>query len=103
MPMIAKLKPLATIALAIAGVALYAQGQAPQGQPGQQPPAGQGRGRGGGGFRQPDPYDFDEHDGWTSLFDGKTLNGWSGDNNWKVEDGAIVVEPSCEHPTGTIY
>jgi hypothetical protein len=73
--------------------------------PAQTPPAGgqrQGRG-GGGGFRQPDPYDFDEHDGWTSLFDGKTLNGWSGDSNWKVDDGAIVVEPSCEHPTGTIY
>lgn len=61
------------------------------------------RGGGGFGFRQPDPYDFDEHEGWTSLFDGKTLNGWSGDSNWKVEDGAIVVEPSCEHPTGTIY
>lgn len=71
-----------------------------------QPPAaqaGQGRGRGGGGFRQPDPIDFDEHDGWTSLFDGRSLNGWSGDSNWKVEDGAIVVEPTCEKPTGTIY
>src|ERR1051325_5230250 len=46
---------------------------------------GQGRGRGGGVFRQPDPIDFDEHDGWTPLFDGKTLAGWSGDSNWKVE------------------
>jgi hypothetical protein len=81
---------------------VFVQQQTP---PAGQPPAGgqrQGRG-GGGGFRQPDPYDFDEHDGWTSLFDGKTLNGWSGDSNWKVDDGAIVVEPSCEHPTGTIY
>ncbi len=81
------------------------QGQGAQGQgaPGQGAP-GQGRARGGGGmFKQPDPYDFDEHEGWTSLFDGKTLNGWSGDSNWKVEDGAITVEPSCEHPTGTIY
>jgi hypothetical protein len=75
------------------------QAQAPQGQ-GQ----GAGRGRsGGGGFRQPDPYDFDDHDGWTSLFDGKTLNGWSGDDNWKIEDGAITIESSCEKPTGTIY
>jgi 3-keto-disaccharide hydrolase len=57
----------------------------------------------GGGFRQPDPIDFSEHDGWTSLFDGKTLNGWSGDANWKVEDGAITIEASCEHPTGTVY
>ena len=47
-----------------------------------------GRG-GGGGFRQPDPIDFSEHAGWVSLFDGKTLNGWSGDENWKVEDRAI--------------
>src|SRR4029453_6708538 len=78
----------------------------------QQPPAGQqpapgapgqGRGRGGGGFRQPDPIDFQEHEGWTSLFDGKTLNGWSGDNNWKVEDGAIVIESTCEKPSGTVY
>jgi hypothetical protein len=70
----------------------------------QQPPAGapQGRGR-GPGFRQPDPIDFQEHEGWTSLFDGKTLNGWSGDQNWKVEDGAIVIEPTCEKPTGTVY
>jgi hypothetical protein len=73
----------------------------------QQPPAGGapggGRQGGFGGFKQPDPIDFNEHDGWTSLFDGKTLNGWSGDSNWKVEDGAIVVEASCEKPTGTIY
>ncbi len=54
-------------------------------------------------LKQPDPIDFQDHEGWVSLFDGKTLAGWSGDNNWKVEDGAIVVEPSCEHPTGTIY
>jgi hypothetical protein len=65
---------------------------------------GQGRGRGGGGgFRQPDPIDFAASDGWTSLFDGKTLNGWSGDQNWKVEDGAITIEPTCEKPTGTVY
>ena len=65
-------------------------------------PAGQGRGR-GGGFRQPDPIDFNEHDGWTSLFDGQTLKGWSGDQNWKVEDGAITIESTCEKPTGTVY
>ena len=76
-----------------------AAGQPPAGAPGA---PGQGRGR-GGGFRQPDPIDFQEHDGWTSLFDGKTLNGWSGDDNWKVEDGAIVIESTCEKPTGTVY
>jgi hypothetical protein len=59
--------------------------------------------RGGPVRRQPDPMNYAEHDGWVSLFDGKTLNGWSGDKNWRVEDGAIVIEPSCEHPTGTVY
>src|SRR3954469_13096016 len=77
-----------------------AAGQPPAGAPGAPAP---GRGRGGGGFRQPDPIDFDEHEGWTSLFDGKSLNGWSGDSNWKVEDGAITIESTCEKPTGTIY
>jgi hypothetical protein len=97
--MFARFKPGAAIALVVtAGLSVFAAQPPAQGQQ----PQGQGRGR-GGGFRQPDPYDFDEHEGWTSLFDGKTLNGWSGDSNWKVENGAIVVEPSCEHPTGTIY
>ncbi|HJZ76213.1 MAG TPA: DUF1080 domain-containing protein [Vicinamibacterales bacterium] len=59
--------------------------------------------QGGGGFKQPEPIDFNEHDGWTSLFDGKTLNGWSGDGNWRVEDGAITIESTCEKPTGTVY
>lgn len=53
--------------------------------------------------RQPDPINYSEHDGWVSMFDGKTLNGWFGDSNWRVEDGAIVIEPSCGHPTGTVY
>jgi Domain of Unknown Function (DUF1080) len=70
----------------------------------QQPAAaGAAGGRQGGGFKQPEPVDFSEHDGWTSLFDGKTLGGWSGDNAWKVEDGAITIESSCEKPTGTVY
>lgn len=56
------------------------------------------------GFTQPDPIDFNDHAGWTSIFDGKSLNGWSGDARyWHVEDGAITVESTCEKPTGTIY
>jgi len=103
---------VAAIAAASGMIVLSAQQPAPA-SGGQQPAAGQqpagapgapaqGRGR-GGGFRQPDPVDFQEHDGWTSLFDGKTLTGWSGDQNWKVEDGAITIESTCEKPTGTVY
>jgi hypothetical protein len=71
----------------------------------QPPPGGPGRGRGGGGgFRQPDPIDFGDHAGWTQMFDGSTLNGWDGDfSYWRVENGAIVTESTCEKPTGTIY
>jgi hypothetical protein len=67
--------------------------------------AAQGRGRGGGGgFRQPDPIDFNDHAGWTQMFDGTSLNNWDGDfSYWKVENGAIVAESTCEKPTGTIY
>jgi 3-keto-disaccharide hydrolase len=37
-------------------------------------------------------------DGWQSLFDGKTLNGWTvreGEGNFFVEDGAIVGESTA--------
>lgn len=58
----------------------------------------------GSGFSQPEPIDFNDHRGWTSMFDGSTLNGWDGDKAyWHVENGAITVESTCEKPTGTIY
>ena len=54
------------------------------------------------GFIQPDPINFEDHDGWTQIFDGKTLNNWDGDTTvWHVEDGAIIGESSAEHPSGT--
>ena len=53
-------------------------------------------------FVQPEPINFDDHQGWTQIFDGKSLNGWDGDTEvWHVEDGAIVGESSPEHPSGT--
>src|ERR1700722_12666946 len=55
-----------------------------------------------GRFTQPDPIDFNDHDGWTQIFDGKTLNGWDGPPDvWHVEDGSIVGVSSPEHPSGT--
>ena len=42
--------------------------------------------------------------GWVSLFDGKTLNGWTviGDVNWTVVDGALSATPAAQKiaPTG---
>ena len=54
------------------------------------------------GFVQPEPINFDDHDGWTQIFDGKTLKDWDGDRNiWHVEDGALVGVSTPEHPSGT--
>jgi hypothetical protein len=97
----------AAIALALGMDIVTAQQPAPGSSAGSgqssAPVQGQGPGRGRGGFTQPEPVDFQAHEGWTSLFDGKTLDGWSGDKNWKVEDGAITIESTCEQPTGTVY
>jgi len=50
-----------------------------------------------GVFIEPDPIDFADHTGYTSLFDGKTLTGWDGQPGlWKVENGAIVAETTPE-------
>ena len=51
---------------------------------------------------QPEPINFDDHDGWTQIFDGKTLKDWDGDPDiWHVEDGALVGVSTPEHPSGT--
>lgn len=50
-----------------------------------------------GVFIEPDPIDFADHAGYTSLFDGKTLTGWDGQPGvWRVEDGVIVGETTPE-------
>jgi hypothetical protein len=70
----------------------------------QQPAAGAGQParRPGGGFTQPEPIDWDNRQGWTQLFDGKTLTNWDGPSEvWHVEDGSIVGESSDAHPSGT--
>jgi type 1 glutamine amidotransferase len=37
---------------------------------------------------------------WVSLFDGKTLDGWSGNPEfWRAENGTIIGETTAEHPT----
>ena len=44
-------------------------------------------------FTEPAPLDFTDHEGYVSLFDGKSLKGWDGNPKfWRVENGAIVGE-----------
>jgi len=51
-----------------------------------------------------------ESDGWTSLFDGKSLKGWvetggryDGDADWSVEDGVIVGRQGANGQGGLLY
>lgn len=69
---------------------------------GQTPPAGPGGG--GRGYARPEPYDFNDRAGWTSMFDGATLKGWSGNPAvWLVENGAITAVSTPERMVGTTY
>ena len=64
-------------------------------------PAGRG---GGGNNREPDPMDFEDHEGFTQMFDGTTLTNWDGNPDvWKVVDGAIVGESTREKPAGNTF
>ncbi|HLQ44176.1 MAG TPA: family 16 glycoside hydrolase, partial [Planctomycetaceae bacterium] len=41
-----------------------------------------------------------DDDGWQTIFDGKTLDGWDGNPDfWRVEDGAITGQTTAEKPT----
>lgn len=55
-------------------------------------------------FTLPEPLNFAAHDGFVSIFDGKTLRGWDGNPKfWRVQDGAIVGESTPENPSGNSY
>ncbi len=55
-------------------------------------------------FTEPDPLDFNDHDGYQPLFDGTSLKGWDGNPKfWRVEDGAIVGESTRQNPSGNSY
>ena len=46
-------------------------------------------------FHEPAAMDFNDHTGYTQIFDGKSLADWEGDPTvWHVENGAIVGESS---------
>jgi hypothetical protein len=53
---------------------------------------------------EPSPLDFNDHEGYVSSFDGKTLDGWDGNPKfWRVEDGAIVGKSTPERLSGNSY
>jgi hypothetical protein len=70
--------------------------------PASKPPAPKGAAR--GSFHEPDPIDWDDHDGYRQIFDGVSLKNWIGDPAvWRVEDGAIVGESTKEKPVSNSY
>ena len=97
------------IGLGLGTVLQYGTGAAPpsvlaQQQPpatnAQQPPKPGGR----LAFTEPAPFDFNDHDGYVSLFDGVSLKGWDGNPKfWRVEDGAITGESTPTNPSGNSY
>jgi hypothetical protein len=88
-----------SLLLVIAGV-VHAQGT----EPATQPATTRAAVKGLGGFTEPQPLDFNDHQGYVSLFDGKTLKGWDGNPKfWRVEDGAIVGESTRQNPSGNSY
>jgi 3-keto-disaccharide hydrolase len=69
----------------------------------QQPPAAPPAG-GRMTFTEPAPFDFNDHTGYVSLFDGVSLKGWDGNPKfWRVENGAIVGESTPTNPSGNNY
>jgi len=61
---------------------------------------GQGRGR----YVEPTPINFQDHAGWTQMFDGVSLKGWDGPTDlWHVENGNIVVQSIADPQTPPTY
>jgi hypothetical protein len=57
-------------------------------------------------YIEPTPYSFEDHAGWQSMFDGKTLTGWEGPMDaWRVENGTIVSSDTASNPNpmGSVY
>jgi hypothetical protein len=54
--------------------------------------------QGRGAPPRPQPLPFENHDGFTQIFDGASLKGWDGDPKfWKAEAGAIVGQSTAEN------
>lgn len=73
----------------------------PAGQPASATPAGGAAGQPvrRSSFHEPEPLKFDDNQGFTQVFDGKSLDGWEYDPEvWHVENGAIVGISTVEHP-----
>src|SRR5262249_45994588 len=56
--------------------------------------------------RGPEPIDFNDHDGWRSIFDGTTVSDWDGNpavGHLDPRNKGVWAESRCEKPVGTTY
>jgi len=91
---------LNSVILILTAASLGLAQQPPANSPPNTPPAG-GRGFGGG---PPLTVDFNDHTGFTRIFDGKTLDGWDGAPDlWSVDDGALIGLSCPDKPAGTTF
>ena len=96
--------PLALlIVLGLSGSGARAvESNVPAASPAPQTPAPAGRGS--SPFVPPEPLDYADRTGWTSIFDGRTLTGWSGNPDvWSVENGAITATSTTERRVGSTH
>ena len=85
----------AAVLTGFVAVAIAEAQQTPPAPAGAAPPAGRGQGR--GGPRGPQPLPFENHDGFTSIFDG-TLKNWDGDPKfWRAEGGVLTGQTTAEN------
>ena len=55
-------------------------------------------------FHDPAAYNFDEHAGFTEIFDGKSFAGWDADTSiWRVDNGVMIGETLEGKPKGNNY
>lgn len=91
------MKKLAAISLALLASALLTYSTIAQ--QGQQPQSQGGQPRGGSMRTGIEALAIDDHTGFESIFDGKTLKGWDGDPaHWRVENETIIGESTAEKP-----
>ena len=89
----AALPMLIAVAMLLGGTLVFVQGNVPAA--GAAPQAGgQGRGGGGGGlFPAIENAAYSDYAGYTSLWDGRTFNGWDGESDvWSIENGMIHAD-----------
>jgi hypothetical protein len=88
----------AGVALSVVTTAAVGRAQQPPAAPPQGAPAAVAGGR--MVFTEPAPFDFNDHAGYVSLFDGVSLKGWDGNPKfWRVENGTIVGESTPTNPS----